>query len=703
VVTANLAFARTFLESFAKLPKKQQKKVREMTERFQDDPTRRGQNFEPIKQARDPKVRSVRIDQTYRMILVQPDRGDTLICVWADHHDDAYDWVKNRVFEVNPKSGVLQVYSVEECEAPEPAQAKKAQAVKVPHLFAGFDDEELLLAGVPIPLLATVRALVNDIDLDDLAPHLPEDACELLYLFAAGYSFLDALDETSRKPESKPVDVHDFEAALEHPETQRLFHLVEGEAELEAILDAPLAKWRVFLHPSQRRLVQMNAQGPIRVLGGAGTGKTVVLMHRAKYLLESKFTAPEDRLLVTTYTKTLAEDLRKQLDELCGGHAQRIEVKHLHSWASQYYERLVGRRLRIASDTERREAMQSAIDEAGDTDYSLSFFQEEWDQVVQLQDVLTSEAYFKARRVGRGTRLGRKQRMQVWKVLERYREHLGLANLAEWQDVIREVRLYLEDEDRKLGYCAVLADEVQDLTPNELRLLRAIVPKGPADMFLVGDAHQRIYGGVTRMGACGIKIRGRSKRLKLNYRTTDEIRTQAVAVLEGLDIDDLDGGSDSLKGYRSLRSGPVPELLHFDTSGEEEAAIIDHLRRWIEDIPPGEICLAARTNDLVESRYAQLLTRAGIEFTLLSSGQTSGKGVRLATMHRLKGLEFRRVLLASVQDGEMPKRLPQGTHADQASIEDHEKRERCLLYVAATRARDQLTITGYGKRSGLLG
>ena len=702
MVTANLAFARTFLESLAELPKKQQKKVREIIERFQDDPTRRAQNFERIKHVRDPKVRSIRIDGTYRMILIQPDRGDTLLCVWVDHHDEAYNWVRYKAFEVNPKSGVLQVYSVEENEAPKTAPAKEFQAPQIPHLFATFDDEELLLAGVPTPLLATVRALNHDVDLDDLSPHLPEDACELLYLFAAGYSFLDALDETSRTPQVEPVDVDDFQAALARPGTQRLFHLVEGEAELEAILDAPLAKWRVFLHPSQRRLVEMNAQGPVRVLGGAGTGKTVVLMHRAKFLLESKFTAPEDRILVTTFTKTLAEDLRKQLDELCGVDAQRIEVKHLHSWASQYYERLVGQRLRIASDVERREAMQSAIDEAGDTEYSLSFFQEEWEQVVQLQETVTMEDYFKARRVGRGTRLGRKQRIQVWKVLERYREHLGLAKLEEWQDVIREVGLYLNKEGRKSAYRAVLTDEVQDLTPNELRLLRAIVPKGPADMFLVGDAHQRIYGGVTRMGSCGIEIRGRSKRLKLNYRTTDEIRTQAIAVLEGLDIDDLDGGSDSLKGYRSLRSGPAPELLHFDTSAKEEAAVIEHLQRWIEDIAPEEICLAARTNHLVKSRYAQLLTRAGIEFTLLGTRGAPGKGVRLATMHRLKGLEFRRVLLASVQDGEMPKRLPPGTLADKASLEDHEKRERCLLYVAATRARDQLMITGYGKPSGLL-
>ena len=524
----------------------------------------------------------------------------------------------------------------------------------------------------------------------------------MLYLLAAGFSFLDALEDASRPAEAKKVDVEDFEKALELPETQRLFHVVDGEDELEAILDAPLEKWRVFLHPSQRRLVRIDANGPVRVLGGAGTGKTVVMMHRAKYLLEEVFTADTDKILVTTYTKTLAEDLRKQLDQLCGESASKIEVKNLHAWAQRFYERQVGRQLRIANDKDRRDAMESAIAEVGEVEYSQSFYLEEWDQVVQPQNALTKDAYFKARRVGRGTRLGRKQRVGVWKVLERYREFLGMAKLTEWQDVIREVYLFLEKGDYKLPYCSILTDEVQDLTPNELRLLRAMVPKGKADMFLVGDAHQRIYGGATRLGACGIEIRGRAKRLKLNYRTTEEIRNQAIAVLEGLDIDDLDGGVDSLKGYRSLRSGPKPELQHFETAAEEEQAILDTLARWTSEVPPEEICIAARTNSLVKDRYAKLLKRAGIEYTQLSNKKAAGKGIRLATMHRLKGLEFSRVLLVSVQDGQVPKRLPANALADEASREDHEKRERCLLYVAATRARDQLVITGHGAKSPLL-
>lgn len=705
MVSANLALARTFLDSYSRLPKKQQKKVRELTERFQLDPTRSGQNFERYAEARDPKVRSIRVDQAYRMILVQPDRGDTLLCVWVDHHDEAYRWAKNKTFEINPKSGVLQVYSVEEAAGVIKAPATEAAAVPVPKiagLFDAFDDEELLLSGVPIPLLDTVRSLTTDVELDALAPHLPEDATEMLYLLASGFSFLDALEDASRPTEPKKVDTEDFDKALEHPQTQRLFHIVDGEHELEAILDAPLEKWRVFLHPSQRRLVRINAKGPVRVLGGAGTGKTVVLMHRAKYLLEEVFTADTDKILVTTYTKTLAEDLRKQLDLLCGDLASKIEVKNLHAWALKFYERQVGCQLRIADDANRREAMESAIAEVGEVEHPLSFYLEEWDQVVQPQNALTKDAYFKARRVGRGTRLGRKQRVAVWKVLERYREFLGMAKLTEWQDVIREVYLFLEKGDYELPYRSILTDEVQDLTPNELRLLRAMVPKGAADMFLVGDAHQRIYGGATRLGACGIEIRGRAKRLKLNYRTTEEIRNQAIAVLEGLDIDDLDGGVDSLKGYRSLRSGPKPELLHFQTAAEEEQAILDTLTRWTAEVPPEEICIAARTNALIKDRYEKLLDRAGIEHTQLSNKAVSGKGIRLATMHRLKGLEFSRVLLVSVQEGQVPMRLPANALADEASREDHEKKERCLLYVAATRARDQLVLTGSGPNSPLL-
>lgn len=701
MVQARLALAKSFLDAYSRLPRKTQKKVRELTERFQEDPTRSGLNFEALEGTKDSKLRSLRVDQAYRMIVVQPERGDVLLCVWVDHHDEAYRWAARKTFEVNPLSGVLQVYSVEEGQQAIAASEVRLAPKPKARLFERFDDEELLLAGVPQPLLASVRALEREGDLDALAPHLPADAADMLYLLAAGYDFMQALEEASRPRERvAAVDVEDFSTALERPESQAVFRLVEGEDELERMLDAPLEQWRVFLHPSQRRLVERNFNGPVRVLGGAGTGKTVVLIHRACHLAGEVFRAPEDRLLVTTFTRNLAADLAAAIKTLCPKCVERIEVKNLHAWARSFYEQQVGRRLAVLDDDRRRqELMARAATGAAGEEYAVSFYLDEWDQVVQAQEVASKENYFRARRVGRGTRLGRAQRGEVWRVLTAYRELLEAEGLLEWQDVVREARLFLESGKVALPYRAVLADEVQDFSPPELRLLRAIAPRGQNDLFLVGDAHQRIYGHMARLGACGIEIRGRSTRLKLNYRTTEEIRARAVAILDGLEVDDLDGGTDRMTGYRSLRSGPKP-VFHTCVRPEDEQRVIQEtLRRWLQSTAPEDVCLGARTHRLLE-RYARILEEAGIPHEEIRTEATATRpGVRLATMHRLKGLEFKKVLLCGVQAGEVPLALPADAFADEASTADHEQRERCLFYVASTRARDELVVTGFGRPS----
>ncbi len=695
-----LGLAKTFLEAYSRLPKKQMKKVRELTERFQENPEANGFNFEALgPQFNDPKVRSIRVDQTYRIIAVASKKGDVILCVWVDHHDEAYNWAKRKMFEVNPLSGIVQVYSMEPGVTPVLEQESAQPQFELPKLFAATDDEQLLLAGVPLPLLETVRLLTTDVELDDLAPHLPEDACDMLYLLASGYEFFDALEESSRPKEPVPaIDTEDFAAALELPETQRAFHIVDGEQELEDILDAPLEQWRVFLHPSQRRLVQRSANGPVRVLGGAGTGKTVVLMHKAKHLAESVFNGPDDRILVTTYTRNLANDLKKTLKGLAPSVGDRIEVKNLHSWARSFYEQQVGTSLKVLMDSQSRlSLMAEATDASIGDEYSPAFYLEEWDQVVQAQAIDDKGAYLKARRVGRGTRLGRAQRIEVWKVLSRYRELLEQDGYMELQDVVRETTLFLNANPSKLRYKAVLADEVQDFSPQDLRLLRALVPPGPNDLFLVGDAHQRIYGQMTSLGSCGIEIRGRAKRLKLNYRTTEQIRVRAVAVLEGLDVDDLDGGADTLSGYHSVRTGPVPTSVHCERPEQEQEVLLKTLDRWLENTAPHETCLAARTNALVD-RYAKMLTQHGIPFQILKAeAPISGPKVHLATMHRLKGLEYKKVLLCGIQSGQVP--LPAYDAADTVSQADHSQRERCLFYVASTRARDELVITGYGQTS----
>lgn len=704
MVTVTLAVAKTFMESLARLPKKEQKRAREFIEDYQRNPTNPGTHFETLPGMKDPKLRSAKLSDAYRVILVAPPKGDVMLCVWVDHHDEAYRWAERKTFEVNPRSGVFQVYSVEEgAEAVAQADDTRTtgQAYEAPALFARLDDEELLLAGVPQPLLPAVRELTYEPDLDALAPHLPADAADMLYLLASGYSFLDALEEASRPgPDTEPVDTEDVAAALERPESQQTFRVVEGEAELEAMLDAPLEQWRVFLHPSQRRIVEWDVKGPIRVLGGAGTGKTVVLLHRARHLASRVFTDSDDRILVTTFTRSLAADLESALRSLCPEHVDRIEVRNLHAWSKQFYEQRVGSRILVATPAQRNELMARAAAEAGDDTFSEAFYFEEWERVVQAQGIRDESAYLKAKRTGRGTQLGRAQRRRVWAVFDTYIGLLREQRLLEWSDIVREARLFLEKQSPALPYRAVLADEVQDLSPQEVLLLRAIVPRAPNDMFLVGDAHQRIYGSMARLGACGVEIRGRARRLRINYRTTEQIRNRAIATLEGLEVDDLDGGVDSLRGYRSLRAGPEPQVHLLDHVEDEHALIVTTICRWLESVQPADICVAARTNEQVELK-ARAIREAGIDVHVIGREKPeTSPGVRVATMHRLKGLEFRCVLLAAVQDGAVP--LLSHDHADSASREDREKQERCLFYVASTRARDELVITGAGRASAFV-
>ena len=699
-----LALSREFLHALGKLPARTQKRVTEFVEKFHRDPTQSGINFERLNGAKDKKVRSVRIDRAHRAIVIHPPKGDVFLCVWVDRHDDAYHWVRNRLFEVNAVTGALQVFETYEHTAAPTNIIHPAER----GLFDAHEDEWLLLAGVPKVLLPAVRQLRTEHDLDKLEEHLPEDAAQNLYAIASGYSPSEAIEERERlnlrDAVKVSVDVDDFAAALERVDSRATFHIVDNEDELRSILEAPLAQWRVFLHPGQRALVRMKTNGPLRVLGGAGTGKTVALLHRARYLAEHVFTGQDDRLLVTCYNRSLADDLRRNLQSLCHKDTlDRIEVTNLHQWATVFLERHGSTALSFATDAQRQNCMQNALDGGSDLDLPQGFFLDEWDQVVQPLEQINRANYLTARRSGRGRPIKRGQRADIWKVFERYANNLNKKGLTEWPELIRRVKRMIEDgEGKKSPYCAVLADEAQDYSANDLRLLRAISPEAPDTLMLVGDGHQRLHGLPVPLSSCGIEIRGRSRRLKVNYRTTEEIRKVAVAVLEGCRVDDLDGDEDSLRGYRSLRGGPTP-LQHCELDQENECrTIVRQVSHWIESgIAADSICVAARTRSLLQTHYGPALRSGGIPvLSLDDTWEGDHDCVRLSTMHRLKGLEFSRVILAGIQADKMPLRLH--SRLDEAERDNHEYKERCLFYVAATRARDELVVTGSGKSSPFL-
>jgi hypothetical protein len=669
--------------------------VRSFTEKFKANPRSPAINYEKIHGVRDDKVRTVRIDQKYRAVILHPEDGDVYILVWVDNHDEAMDWARERTFEINPHTGALQIVNVSEVEQVVGVEDGKTP----PGLFAAFADGVLLSFGLPVVLMPAVRAVQTRDELLALASHLPAEVSEALMWLAEGVppeEVREAVEDTA----ARSVDTVDLAKSLEHPDTRRRFVTILSDSDLAAVLDAPLAKWRVFLHPSQDKLVHKRFNGPARVLGGAGTGKTVVAMHRARHLAEKVFTDSQDRILFTTFTANLAQNVEAMLTTLCPDSMGRIEVVHLHAWAVRFL-REQGVEVEVAGPEVIEQCWEEAAYAGDNRDYDVGFLKLEWDHVLQTRGIDTLEDYLKVARTGRGKTLSRLQRKQVWGLFDRFKEALRTRKLCEWLEVIRKARRLIEEKKPPLSYRAVVVDESQDFHPEEWKLIRALVPPGANDLFLVGDAHQRIYGRKVVLKDCGINVQGRASTLRINYRTTEQIRAWSTAMLRGVEADDLDGGKDDAKGYTSLLSGAKPEYRHFDSAHEEQAFLVELFGELLKQRPAEEICLVARTAKLLKDDYQSLLKAEGIPHTVLDRGKEGGSGVRLATMHRVKGLEFPVMIVAGINARVVPMRLP-SVESDLTAKAEHEEQERSLLFVAATRARDSLIVTSWGTPSPFL-
>lgn len=696
---ANLAMSADFLTAYARLPKPQQKGVRELINKFNADSEASGLNYERINTARDPRMRSLRIDKAYRAIVMKPDQGNVHLLLWADKHDDAYDWAARHECNINPETGAVQIYEPQVVEAPEDDVEVAVPQEARPPAFAELKDRELERLGVPSAMIAEVRRVRDDADLDAMQARLPVEAYEPLFLYLAGSSYEDLIRE--REAPQEQVDVEDFAAALQRLESRARFVVAANEIELEEMLNAPLERWRVFLHPTQRRLVERHWNGPVRVLGGAGTGKTVVAMHRARWL--ARHIPGDGRILFTTFTRNLATDIANNLRAICSPEElSRIEVTNLDRWATRF---LQGQRYDFKVLFGRdQDAWQRALDlKPVELDLPDSFYDDEWEQVVQANGVTTKAEYLHVPRTGRGTRLNRPARAKIWQVFEEYRALLAERAVKEVDDAYRDAAALLNERPSTLDYAAVIVDEAQDMGAQSYRLIRSIVPEEPDDLFIVGDGHQRIYGrNKVVLGRCGIEIRGRSRKLYLNYRTTEETRRWASRLLEGRQIDDLDGGIDDNKRFKSLTHGPAPHREHFD-SREAQAAFI---AKYLGDLTSrGEslrgVCVVARTHRERDA-LAESLARSELPVVRLDAGtidKGEQDGVRIATMHRVKGLEFDRMIMASINEGLVPHPRALEGKGDEVEQSFAETEERALVYVAATRAKRELLVLSFGAPS----
>lgn len=570
-------------------------------------------------------------------------------------------------------------------------------------LFALAKDDDLLRLGVPEVQLDLVRSFVNKEDFYKSESAMPHDVYEHLSWLVEGFPMEEVLELVSEEQNSSAFS-EDLAAALDVPTTLKSFVVVDGEDELRRIMAEPLEKWRVFLHPTQRKIVQKEYSGSARVLGGAGTGKTVVAMHRAKHLASK--CEGQQRILMTTFTANLAADIRENLRKICTlEELRRIEVIHLDAWVNQFL-RESGFSAQIGYDDVINPLWERAVLLANiDLPYETTFYEEEWNRIVIAQEALTLEKYVKATRNGRGTRLDRKKRMQVWKVFENYQNLMKENQIRDINTAMYESTKLLQSAGRKPRYASIIIDEGQDFSDNAYRLIRALAgEEHPNDIFIVGDSHQRIYRNYPTLSKCGINVRGRSSILKINYRTTEEIRKHAFALLNGISFDDLDEDLDLGDKCQSLTHGEKPIVENFENANDEFDFLLREVKKLKENgVSLTDICVVARTKKLVDD-YIALFTRAGIRSYAIKRNKVDDRsfdGLRVATMHRVKGLEFKYVFIAAVNNRIIP--LPFAINkTDAVSEVESITSEKCLLYVAMTRAQKGVYITSYGRPSEFL-
>ncbi|TVQ97833.1 MAG: DNA helicase [Deltaproteobacteria bacterium] len=749
-----IAMTSDFMKRFRKLEPPVAARLLEKIRIFEQDPNTPGLDFKMLT-GMPSNVRSMRVDKQYRAVLIAPEHGNTYALVWVDNHDEAREWAQRRSFEINPETGAFQIYSVQEAERAVGTLAEPTDAPgdAPPDLFAAQRDRELVRLGVPGPLLPSVRSIRDAAGLEAIQPHIPQETWEALYSLATGDSYADVVqlvedrraeaerrlrDRRSRRPEfgeasplaealegeaeraareAREAEAARWERAFLHPDSQRHLLPVESSAELAEVLDRPFEEWRLFLHPSQSQLVQWDLRGPARVLGGAGTGKTVVALHRMKWLAERVFAEEGQRLLFTTFTTNLPREVSALLDGMVTREArERIDVVNLHGWARGFLERQ-GLSAQLAPGERLRALWEEVVP---DGEFPVSFYRDEWAQVVQRHGLRDQRSYLLKPREGRGAPLGRAQRREVWKVMEAFRARLEERGWMEPADLSREAANRLRQPGQPAPYAAVVVDEAQDFDEIDFRLVAALAgipePGAPAPegwdaanrLFIVGDPHQRIYNRRVVLRRCGIDIQGRARRLRINYRTTEEIRRWAVALIEGVAVDDLDGEADTLRGYVSLMRGAVPTVRHFAREEQEHAWLVEQLGVLLREGPDGEaprfapreVCVALPRVDDVR-RVAEVLRAADLPVDVIDRQGARGEGVRVATMHRVKGLEFRAVMLAGLHGGWRMEAPEPGEVPETAQAA--EDRARALLYVVATRARELLLVSGWGTPHPALG
>jgi len=642
-----------------------------------------------------PNMYSARLDDNYRIIFRRID--NLILLLWVDAHDAAY--AKARRLSVALEAGRLKI--TEAIQTNTVNLSHQIKHISPGRLFEPWTNKQLETFGVPVALIDKLRQMNDLNDLEKVEVFLSTEVFDrLLNLFIQTDSQIDVVpDEQTNLSDLR------LKAAIHRVENSEQVRVLE-EHEFETALSKSLAEWMLFLHPSQRQLVEMKFSGPARIKGGAGTGKTVIAIHRALYLARIMHATQERKVLFLTYNNRLAGVIESLLDRFHPNISSLIEVRTLHSWSGWYLSKFWNIQLEIAPNTSLNSALVLSKLKLNSTHYSVTalvrrlllerdnaFLQDEIGYVIKGRATGQLETYLDLRRTGRGVPLNQDERRVIFDLYTRYQEILAGKGQHDWDDLI--LQAFCRITERPVEYAAVIVDEVQDFAEVQMRLIKEIAGEGTNKLLLIGDGQQSIYKGGFSLRNVGISITGRARILRQNYRNTQQILEAAYSMMRNTTFNDLEDDEELIPEQPDgpPRVGKKPVLKQCASATEElqwVASQIHHLIHTQQSCQAGDIAILYRDGKRNGFDVDSVLNQAGIQVAELSRDRVNSFNdphtVKRCTFHSAKGLEFKVVFLIRLSDDVIPMSIL--THD-----EDDIKRERRLLFVAMTRARDYLYMS----------
>lgn len=680
---AKIVISMDYIKALLSLSNEIQAQANSLLLKIKESPSLSSLNLEKLGSS-DPSIRSARVNRDVRVILSIGDDGKTYYFHYIDHHDAAYRWMERKRIVHNSLTGNIEILDIINTDHQEDSSSKM--------LFEDLSESKLGQLRIPNDYILGIRSIKDIADLENKRRYFPELVYEKLFLYGAGLSLEELI--------SSYGDVTEHSEQIEGKQ-QGYFVIDDEESveEFQAMLQSSIDKWRVFLHPSQEKIVSTNYMGPAKVSGEAGTGKTIVAIHRAKRLAEK--TDLNSRILVTTFTSNLSEDIEGYLRDICDTKDfNKIDVMNIDKVVSRFLKD-TGSSDRIIYGQDLISLWKQSIDGINKANsLPIDFYQDEWERVIIQQGIITLDQYKLASRTGRGYPLNRKVKEMVWEVMVVFKKVLIQSRMLDINlALVRAIDIAGNLETTP--YTHIIIDEMQDFTTSMLTFIRKLVGiEHENDIFLVGDERQSIYGRKLVLKTAGINVVGRSSNLRINYRTTEEIRRWADKILDHRLLITVEGDKFQHEPALSLIHGKKPTINVYQTKQDESIHIIGQIEEWIKQgYEQNSICITAKLNKRLD-QIKQILNDYGFKTVLLknSAEEKYLEGIRLGTMHRIKGKEFNCVIIAGLEDGTLPSKAIDSL-SDEVKAKELEQIERSLLYVAVTRAKLEISITCIGKLS----